>query len=253
MKLLKLMKRLLAFILCATLVSAQSGILAPILQGSAAGATISVAFNNTNIPVSVSGTSYSHAFSVTAGGSNVVAFAVITAIGTPSLTISSVTYGGNTMTSCGAAQGAGAGGASVVQVFALVNPPTGSNTLTFTGSAGTGSAIANIVSFTGALQSGCPVRSGTYQGTNCTGGSCGTISLTITSNVNDLTLSLVVAGNNFPTISSTNQTSDGILNSGVEAMGSDHATTAAASVTHTWTLSTALALPAMVGFSIQHA
>jgi hypothetical protein len=210
-----------------------------------------VAFNNTNTPANVTGTSYSHAFSVTAGGSNIAAFACINPLGTPSLTITSITYGGSSMTSVGAAQGAGTGGASVLQCFVLVNPPTGSNTLAFTCSVGCVSATANLVSYTGVNQS-TPVRSGTYASTNCSS-SCSTISLTITSNTADLTMSAVSGGNGIPNISSTNQTSDGILNSASEGFGSDHATTPASSVTHTWTMSSGSGVPPMVGFSIQAA
>jgi hypothetical protein len=184
---------------------------------------------------------------VTASGHpNLAAFACV-GYDTNGTTVTAITYGGQAMTSAGAAAFY-SGWHQYAQMFYLVNPPTGSNTLAITVSAG-GGINANLVSFYGVNQT-TPVRSGTY---NTYTGSGANPSFTITSNTSpgDLTMSCITYGGAAGV--TTNQTSDGVENSGEGSHNeaSDHATTPASSVTHTWTMVAEGA--AMAGFSIQAA
>lgn len=223
--------------------TATSAATAAIVSGAA-----TVAFLNANTPTHVAATSFSGSMSVTAGGAQKCAFAVIvvyyTGGGDPS-PISSVTYNGVAMTSCGAAV-TNTTSHVLGEIYQLVNPDTGSNTLAITGGANTTGIYCNLISFTGVDQT-TPVRVGTL---NTATGSAISPSLVISSDANDLTIT--VTNNGGVVINGTNQTSDGIDNGGSKAMGSDHATTAAASVTHTWTYSSADNY-LIYGFSIKHA
>lgn len=209
---------------------------------------VSVTFNNTNTIHQVSTSTYSAPASVTAGGSNVVAFAVVAYDGTLGGISVTASYGGNAMTSCGAPSVSSTGSHTNVAAFYLASPPTGSNTLAITGS-GTGffEIYVNLIAFAGVNQT-TPVRPGTYQTLDIVGATSGT--LTITSDPNDMTLSAAESGNSGST-NTTNQTSDGINNNGGNGAGSDHCTTPASSVVHTWTFSSTQNV--MLGFSIQHA
>lgn len=205
---------------------------------------MAVTFNNTNTAsFTTSANSLSAARSVTSGGTNTTAFAVIGWNGAGA-TISTVTYNGVSMTSCGAIA-SGAGGVSNVQIFFLSAPATGSNTLAVTGSGTMAVLEMNLVSFNGVNQT-TPVRPSTY---TSVAGATSPLSLVITSNTSDLTISVAQTG--FFNISATNQTSDGFANSGSAGWGSDHATTAASSVTHSWTSGAAALV--IAGFSIQAA
>jgi hypothetical protein len=197
-----------------------------------------VTFNNTNSPTTVAASSLSHAYSVTAGQSNLCAFAVLLFAGTtPSIT--SVTYGGAAMTSCGAAF-TQSGAVFYLQAFYLPNPLTGSNTLAVTGSAGVVEIYANVVSCYNVNQT-TPVRPATY-----TTGSTATGSITnsIPSATTDITIGVV--GDTSGALS-TNQTIDG--GTGVTA-NSDHCTTPASTITDTWSGGTGGNLTA-IGFSVQ--
>lgn len=192
--------------------------------------------------------SVSAAFSVTNSGANRCAFAVVAWDKAASLSVTSITYGGQTMTSCGIAGLSTTGGSHFCycQIFYLVNPPTGSNTLAITVAGGTVTDVYyNLVAFTGVNQA-TPVRAGTYQSSTAAAGVVAD-GLTITSNVNDLTIT-VVNGEGLGVVTS-NQTSDTTNTVGSYGSGSDHATTAATSVTHTYTGLTA-ADGSIVGFSI---
>lgn len=190
--------------------------------------------------------SVSAAFSVTNSGANRCAFAVFAWDKVTSLSATSVSYGGQTMTSCGIAGLSTTAGSHFCycQIFYLVNPPTGSNTLaaTVTGAA---DIYYNLVAFTGVNQT-TPVRAGTYQSSTAAAGVVAD-GLTITSNLNDLTITVINGEGSG--IVGTNQTSDGNNTTGSYAGASDHATTAATSVTHTWTGLTA-ADGSICGFSI---
>src|ERR1700719_3330096 len=106
---------------------------------------MAVAFVNKNTGAVVAGTSYSHAFSVTAGGSNLCAFCPVAFDGAAGLSITAPVYGGQIMTPCGSVLFDN-GHNLYVQWFYLVNPPTGSNTLTITGSGASFNEIyANII------------------------------------------------------------------------------------------------------------
>ena len=167
-----------------------------------------VAFNNTNTMTTTGGSlTATGAFSVTAGGSNLVAIACVATDRFNTETATVVTYGGNVMTSAGTAAN-NATTNSFTELFYLVNPPTGSNTLSVTVTAigASGSDIyMNLVSFTGVNQT-TPERSSTY-GT-ATANSANP-QLVVTSNSNDLTVTCLDSGN--PGIQSTNQTSDGSI------------------------------------------
>lgn len=158
------------------------------------------------------------------------------------LSITACTLGGNAMTSAGAAA-SNATTHSMAQAFVLVAPPTGTPTLSITISGTIQDIYYNLVVFSGVNQT-TPVRAGTYQ----TKSSSGTNpSMTVTSNTNDRTVTVLDSGG--PSISSTNQTSDGINTGGAFAGASDHCTTPAASVTHTWTMASSTGY-AMIGFSL---
>lgn len=210
-----------------------------ISPGSSGGGSTVAFLGPAGTPVRQAGASFSSAFSVPTGGTNVVAFAAVAWDTAAALSITSITYGGNAMTSCGAAVNSST---VYVQLFYLINPPTGSNTLAISATAGTNEIYANLVAFQGVNQT-TPVRPGTY--TTASGGSG--YSITISSNANDLTMAAISSSG---AITSTNQTSDGIITTGTNGLGSDHATVASVSVTDTWTATGTFAL---AGFSIQHA
>jgi len=204
---------------------------------------MSVAFLNTNTMGRSATSPVSAAMSVTASGADRCAFAVIPYDRNADQSITAVTYGGQTMTACGSPVGWGGGGLDArVAVYYLVNPPTGSNTLAITVAGTITDIYYNLVAFTGVNQT-TPVRAGTYQASNPTSSD----SLTITSNTLDLTLTAVNGSGAGATTS--NQTSDGTNGGGTFSGGSDHATTAASSVTHTYTGLLA-ASGAICGFSI---
>jgi hypothetical protein len=185
--------------------------------------------------------------SVTAGGSNIVAFFPVMWDHTSGGAITAISYNGVSILSNVACGPTSAGGNdNYAEIFYYINPPTGTKTLAITGNSSVNEIYYNIVSFTGVNQT-TPVRSGTCQtSAGTTGGSTSTVSVTITSNTSDLTMTAI----DMNALSSTNQTSDGINTGGSLAAGSDHATTAASSVTHTWTATTSDGY-ALVGFSVQ--
>jgi hypothetical protein len=172
---------------------------------------------------------------------NLTAFAAVAFDNTAGGAITSVTYGGQAMTSCGTAADNSSNNA-FCQLFYLANPPTGSNALVVTGNAQVNEIYANVVSFSGVNQT-TPVRSGSYQ-TNTS--AAGTATLTISSNANDLTLSVINGGatsltsGDFSTNSGT--AFDGDNNAGTFCGASGHSTTGASSVTHSWTSAAAFAI-----------
>lgn len=209
---------------------------------------MAVAFLNKGVPVRGATSPTGDAFSVTASGSNRCAFACIAYDIAAGMSVTGVTYGGQAMTACGPASH-NSTSHDYAEVWYLVNPPTGSNTLAITVSGTITDIYRNLVSFTGVNQT-TPVRPGTYfNHTNAQvfdGSSL--YSLAVSSNANDLTLTCLNGGG--LSLSGTNQTLDGLSNAGVESFGSDHATTAAASVTHTWTAGAPSSNMAILGFSI---
>jgi hypothetical protein len=165
--------------------------------------------------------------SVTASGSNRCAIASIAFNSAAGMSIGAVTYGGQTMTSAGSAAFNSTNNIYVVLEY-LYNPPTGGNTLSVTVNGTVTDIYACLTAFTG-CNSSTPVRAGSYTTNSCN--SATSCSVTVTSNVNDLTLSAFSAPQN-PT---TNQTADDNNTAGTNNLFDDHATTAASSVTHTWT------------------
>ena len=129
-----------------------------------------VTLNNRNTVVAAFGkSSLSTPMSVTAGGSNTVAFATVwvdEGSGTSGTTFNvTATYGGQAMTSAGPASYDYNYAPISAQVFYLVNPPTGTNTLAVNATASSGTiqeVVANLVSYNGVNQT-TPVRPGTYQ------------------------------------------------------------------------------------------
>lgn len=194
-------------------------------------------------------TSFSGSFNVNTGGTNVVAFAVLTA--DTFVDFSTPTINGTPMTRCGASAENTNSSYIFASVWYLANPPTGSVTLAVTNTGATAGLYANLVVFQGVLTSQ-PVRPGTYITSAATDKTTagGTYSITISSNSNDLTLTCCdINGSSAPT---TNQTLDGNSGAQVTTGASDHATTAATSVTHIWTDDASSDI-ALVGFSIQAA
>jgi hypothetical protein len=208
---------------------------------------MAVALLNAGTPVQGTTSPTSDAFTVTASGTNRCAFAAIAYDIAAGMSVTGVTYGGQAMTSCGAAS-SNPTSHDYAAVWYLVNPPTGSNSLAITVAGTITDIYRNLVAFTGVNQT-TPVRAGTYFNHTTAQVYDGSAhySLVVTSNTNDLTLTVLNGGGGG--ITATTQTSDGISTAGLESFGSDHATTAASSVTHQWTGSAAGNL-AIVGFSI---
>ncbi len=205
---------------------------------------MAVQFNNTNAvqdaPAATNNPWSYSGFSVTAGQPNLCAFVWV---GNSPYAATTATYGGHTMKPCGAAAQDNAG--NYMTAFYLINPPTGTNTLVVNG-ADPGKDqdfYVNLVSFYGVNQF-APIRPGTY-GTVTSSTMIEDYTITISSNVGDRTFSAMLGTT--PTLT-TNQTSDGTY--GGAQCGSDHCTTPASSVTHTWSMSTAI-YGALLGFSIQ--
>jgi hypothetical protein len=117
-----------------------------------------VAFLNTNTAVVSATGTISTSMSVTNSGVNRVAFAIFAWDGGAGLAINTPSYGGFNMTSCGAASTNRIVTYNWCQVFYIVNPPTGSNTLS-ANVVGATDVYANLVAFTGVHQS-APVRGG---------------------------------------------------------------------------------------------
>jgi hypothetical protein len=140
------------------------------------------------------------------------------------------------------------------QVFYLVNPPTGPNTLVVNATASSGTiqeVIANLSSFNGVNQT-TPVRPGTYQTLHSANGvTVGSFTATISSNPNDLTLGAVEHTYHFA-VPASNQTVDG-TEAADFGVGSDHATTAASFISDTWSFANPYAFYAYAGFSIEAA
>lgn len=190
-----------------------------------------VTFNNVNTIAQVTSSSYSGSMSVTAGGSNLCAFALISydghAGGFTDAAITSVTYGGVAMTAAGTAPTPLAQASS--QIFYLAAPATGSNTLVVTGNSHVNEIYVNLVSFKNCNQT-TPVRAGSYTTAQGTGTSA---SIAIPSNASDLTVSAIIPENG--SMTTTNQTSTGFSFAGAYSAGGDRSTVGASSVTHTWT------------------
>jgi hypothetical protein len=209
-----------------------------------------VTFNNAATPDRQAGGSYSASHSVTAGGTNKMAFAVISWNGTATGAVTAITYGGQAMTSCGSASTSGTSGGAGLQWFYLANPPTGANTLAATVSNTPTEIYANVVSYNGVDQAS-PVRSLSYfasvssQAVGVT-----TFSNNFLSNVDDLTISAIMDDTG---IVGTNQTQDWSNTTGIMEQYGDHATSAASNVTHTWTFTATGANFLFSGFSVQAA
>jgi hypothetical protein len=220
-------------------------------------ASTNVTLNNSNTVVAAFGSSsLSTPMSVAAGGSSTVAFATVwvdEASGVAGTTFNvTATYGGQAMTSAGATSYDYDYAPISSQVFYLVNPPTGVNTLVVTATASSGTiqeVVANLVSFNGVNQT-TPVRPETYQTLQSASGiTVGSFTATISSNASDLTLGTLEQTYHFA-VPASNQVVDG-TGAADFAVGSDHSIIGAASVSDTWSFSNPYAYYAYVGFSIQ--
>src|ERR1019366_1354200 len=170
-----------------------------ITSSSSSSSAGNVTFNNTNTAVAVLGSSsFSKPMTINAGGSNTVAFATVwvdEGSGVAGATFNvTATYGGQAMTSAGPAAYDYNYAPISSQVFYLVNPPTGTNTLAISATASSGTiqeVVANMVSYNGVNQT-TPVRPGTYQTLHSASGvTVGSVTATIASNTNDLTLGAI--------------------------------------------------------------
>lgn len=211
-----------------------------------------VALNNVGTSDRQAGAAYSGAFSVTAGGQNLGAFAGMTWDGDGQTGTMVCTYGGQSMTAGGTKSTVGTNGGMGLQWFYLTNPPTGSNTLACTVSGGTPGVTeiyANLISFTGVNQA-TPIRSGSYQFTVSSTAATNTFTAAINSSVNDQTVSCI---SDDVGINGTNQTQEWSNTTGISEQYADKSTTPAASVTHTWTFAGSGAQFVWAGFSIQPA
>jgi len=224
-----------------------------------------VSFNNANT-IQCSGTSVGCAgnpanvltqnMTVTAGGTNTCAFAEVGYDAGVGLTISGVTYGGKTMTSAGTASTVNTGGGAFEQIFYLCSSgglPTGSNSLVITGSSGVTEIYGNLVSFNNVNQT-TPVRAGTYVNTGLTPANASPMVITVTSNLNDETLtSINGVATDGSCATGTNQTDTSGTCNGVLGGDGDYSATPATSVTHNWSFNVGAGGGggwAWVGFSI---
>jgi hypothetical protein len=193
---------------------------------------------------------------VAPGGTNTVAFATVwvdEASGAAGTTFYvTATYGGQYMTSAGPTSYDYNYAPMSSQVFYLVNPPTGTNTLTITATASSGTIqeiAANLISYNG-VNERTPVRPGSYQTLHSANGvAVGNFTATLTSNAYDLTMGVVESTYNFSSPAS-NQIVDTAASPGYQ-VGSDHAKTAASTVSDTWSFTNPWAYYAYVGFSIE--
>lgn len=191
-----------------------------------------VAVNNAGTMSQTATTGITFAFTVTAG-SNVVLIVSLAYDGA-SAAITSVTYNSVAMSSCPAAA---AGNNSHAQIWYLANPAQGvADNVVVTGNANVAEIYYGAVSFTGADQTN-PIRSGTC---NTATGTSLHPAVTVTSNANDMTTT-VVEGGTSASNSGTNQTLISNANGGSRSGGYDRENcvsgSCGTSVTHTWTLS----------------
>lgn len=207
-----------------------------------------VAFNNVSTTDRQAGGSYSGSHTINSG-SNLVAIAAITWDGVTGQDVTAITYGGNTMTSAGTASTAGTAGGAGLHLYYLVAPPTGANTLAVTVSGTPTEIYATMISFTGVDQA-TPIRSGSYFAAVSSQAAGTTFTHAINSNANDLTMTVMSDDTG---ISGTNQTQKWNNTTGVMEQYDDIATTAAASVSHTWTFLSSNAQFVFVGLSVQAA
>lgn len=190
-------------------------------------------FNNTNAMGAFGSSPVSANVTITAG-TNLAAFAVIEWGNAAGTTVTTITLGGTPMTQCGTVQNTTNN--EYVGIWALANPPTGTVALAFATNVNEAGHY-NVVTFTGVDQSN-PCRTGTF--TSATGASAHP-ALTVSSATGDYTLTVLGAGaaSLISSTTPTDQTSDGIDNTGTFEAGSDHSTSANGdSKTHTWNLST---------------
>lgn len=184
-------------------------------------------------------------FTINAGGTNTMLFVTLAYDQAGSMAVTAITFASQAMTSCGSA--ATNTGTIYAQVFYLANPPSGAGTLSVTVSGTITDIYTGTVVFQGVNQT-TPVRPGTYQNLGASTDGSGNYSLVVSSNTSDLTLTCLNGG--LGNVITSNQTRDCISSLGGDSYAADHATTAAASVTHTWN-GGASGLIAIVGFSIQ--
>ena len=195
---------------------------------------------NTNAAISsTSSTTLSGAQTVNAGGTNVVAVAhVMFQIeqGHAPPTVSAITYGGVAMTSAGTAEEEAGSHNWSTQIFTLVAPSTGSNTLAITVSAAVTpeAIIADIAAFQGVDQT-TPVRSGSH---TVAAGQTPNPQITVPSATGDIVTTVFTNRT-----SATPTTSQTLIQNGVsEPTGTNFADdygAGSASVTVTWTVANA--------------
>jgi len=212
---------------------------------------MAVALNNHNA-VNTGGTSspVTVSFSVTNAGSNRCAVVRIAcAAGSIAATseIYRVTYGGIEMTRVGWTLVETTTNITIMAMFVLANPPTGSNNLQifFTGTPAT-TVYTDLTSYTGVDQQ-TPVRAGSYQAKSIPSNT--TLSLTLNSATGDMTTTCTSCTSGGSTVPTTNQTSRSSTNAGATNFTSDDAN-GAATVTHTWTYGTPGNNEMIFGFSI---
>jgi hypothetical protein len=163
------------------------------------------------------------------------------------------TLGGEALTAVDATPAYHAATNTYCQEFYRKNPLTGSQTLALT-IAGVGGATEVYAAVTNDLKDvdlTTPIRVGSVQATSGLTDASSHWSQAITSDANDLTVSVYSGANTG--VTSSDQTVDGAVNNtGAYSGASDHGTTGAASVTHVWTSGSGGSDAAvMFGYSIQ--
>lgn len=215
-------------------------------------ADAAVSFVNDNTPITAAGpaSSLSGSQTVTASGSNLVAIIDIfwddQFLGD---NISAVTYGGVAATALGVKVDNTGSGRSFIRTYRVINPPTGSNTLSVTWTAGNSiNLYAYLRAYNGVDQT-TPVRAGSYTTFSGNTSAGGTASLVVPSAVGDRTFTSVGAVATALTTTQTLRRHNDSTGSAVT--GFDDAA-GAATVTHTWDNNTAAALGiGIIGASLQ--
>ena len=209
---------------------------------------MAVAFLNTNTMTAAVASPASSSKTVNATGTNRCAFIPILYDDAGTMSVTAVTYGGQACSSVGTASHSPTSN-EYAECWYLVNPPTGSNTLSITVSGTIRDIYYGLVAFTGVNQT-TPIRSGTYfnHTTNAVTDGSGNYALTISRNANDLTLTCVNGGGSGNV--TTTQTRDGFSTAGGMSAAHDHGPASGASVTHTWSGGGAGSELAIVGFAI---
>lgn len=210
---------------------------------------MSVGFNSpTAAEIHVTGVgSFSQAYVLAAGGSNLCAVARI-GWDVDVATVSAITYAGATMTSVGAKVGNASN--DQVQLFTKTAPATGSNTFAVTMSTTVSNLNADIGSYN-TVDQVSPVRSGSYTTNAGPADGAGTLSITIPSVAGDMAIGDIEIGD-APTIQG-GATEENENSLGAAFWASGRLLAAGSTTVISWNTATAGIHGVLAGFSLQQA